>query len=74
MKSNKKKGLSLFIGSHDLDADCLMHVPSQADIRLKLTENENGSGLQSGSISWLVSGMVIEDAQYILSGVKTFEC
>ena len=38
-------------------------VPSQADIRLKLTKNENDSGLKSGSISWLVAGINIEDAQ-----------
>jgi hypothetical protein len=38
-------------------------VPSQAEIRLKLTENENESGLKSGSISWLVAGINVEDAQ-----------
>jgi len=38
-------------------------VPSQADIRLNLTENENESGLKSGSISWLVAVINIEDAQ-----------
>jgi len=36
-----------------------MPVGITADIQLKLTENENGSGLQSGSISWLVAGMVL---------------
>jgi len=38
-------------------------VPSQADIRLKLTKHENKCGLQSGIISWLVAGINIEDSQ-----------
>src|SRR5882724_8535157 len=57
MRSTKKKVLESFFGSYDLNAYSLIQCQSQADIRLKLTEHENESGLQSGSISWLVAGI-----------------
>jgi hypothetical protein len=38
-------------------------VPSQADIRLDLTSNERKEGLKSGSITWLVLGISLEDEQ-----------
>lgn len=38
-------------------------APSQAEIRLTLTENEKENGLKSGSISWLTTGINIEQAQ-----------
>jgi hypothetical protein len=46
---------------------CLMlwKVPSQAEIRLKLTEDENKSTLRPGSISWLVAGINVEDEQLV---------
>ena len=40
-------------------------VPSQAEIRLKLTANESNNRLHSGSISWLVAGINAEDAQWV---------
>jgi hypothetical protein len=43
----------------------VMLEPSQAEIRLTLTGNENQSGLESGSISWLNNGINIEQAQYV---------
>jgi hypothetical protein len=38
-------------------------APSQAEIRLTLTENEKEGGLKSGTISWLTTGINIEQAQ-----------
>jgi hypothetical protein len=38
-------------------------APSQADIRLGLTSNENKKGLKSGTITWLVMGISLEDEQ-----------
>ena len=59
MKSNKKRVLESFIGSYDLNADIQCHHR----LTLKLTKNESESGLKSSSISWLVAGINIEDAQ-----------
>jgi hypothetical protein len=38
-------------------------APSQAEIRLTLTENEKENGGKLGSISWLTTGINIEQAQ-----------
>ena len=38
-------------------------APSQADIRLDLTSSEHKKGLKSGSITWLVLGISLEDEQ-----------
>jgi hypothetical protein len=38
-------------------------APTQAEIRLKLTNSELCKGLESGTIGWLSSGMDIELAQ-----------
>jgi hypothetical protein len=38
-------------------------APSQADIRLALTSNEKKKGLKSGTITWLVMGISLEDEQ-----------
>lgn len=40
-----------------------MTAPSQAEIRLKLTEKEMEVGLESGTVGWLTSGINIEEAQ-----------
>ena len=61
MESNKKKVIESFIGTYGLNADYA--VPSQADIRLKLSKNENESGLKLGSISWLVTGINIKESK-----------
>ena len=36
---------------------------SQKDVRLSLTSDERKSGLVSGTITWLTTGLSIEDAQ-----------
>ena len=38
-------------------------APSQADIRLGLTSSERKKGLKSGTITWLVMGLSLEDEQ-----------
>jgi hypothetical protein len=38
-------------------------APTQAEIRLKLTNSESRKGLELGTIGWLSSGMDIELAQ-----------
>jgi hypothetical protein len=38
-------------------------APSQADIRLGLTSSERKKGLKSGTITWLVMGISLEDEQ-----------
>jgi hypothetical protein len=38
-------------------------APSQADIRLDLTSSERKKGLKSGSITWIVLGISLEDEQ-----------
>ena len=38
-------------------------APSQAEIRLDLTSDERKKGLKSGSITWLVLGISLEDEQ-----------
>jgi hypothetical protein len=38
-------------------------APSKADIQLMLTTNEKKSGLKSGSIGWLATGINLEDVQ-----------
>jgi hypothetical protein len=42
----------------------ILTAPSQADIRLALTSSEGKKGLRSGTITWLVMGMSLEDEQY----------
>jgi predicted ATPase len=37
--------------------------PTQAEIQLALTATERSSGLASGTITWLTSGLSIEDVQ-----------
>lgn len=38
-------------------------APSKTDIQLMLTTKEKTSGLKSGSIGWLATGINLEDAQ-----------
>lgn len=37
-----------------------------AEMRLKLTESEYADTGRSGSISWLIDGINIEDSQYVV--------
>jgi hypothetical protein len=37
-----------------------------AEIRLRLTENELSDNGRSGSVAWLIMGINIENAQYVL--------
>jgi hypothetical protein len=38
-------------------------VPTQAEIRNKLAEEERHQGLLTGTAAWLSSGLAIQDAQ-----------
>lgn len=51
-----------------------MAVPSQAEIRLRLTEHENDSSLKIGAISWLAEGINLEGLQYAHTWIKLWEC
>jgi hypothetical protein len=37
-----------------------------AEIRLRLTELENLETGRSGSVSWIIQGINLEDAQYVI--------
>ena len=39
--------------------------PTQAEVQLQLAEKESKQSEQSGAVSWLSSGIEIEQAQYV---------
>jgi hypothetical protein len=41
-------------------------APTQSDVRFYLTTGEKSVGLPSGAITWLISGLTIEDLQYVI--------
>jgi hypothetical protein len=43
-----------------------LEAPTMAEMRLKLTESEYADTGRSGSISWLIDGINIEDSQYVV--------
>jgi hypothetical protein len=56
-------GLIFLSAYKELDQAACDSAPSQAEISLNLTTRERVSGLQSGSINWITTGIAIETAQ-----------
>jgi hypothetical protein len=52
----------VFVWSQDIQT---FIAPTQAEIQLQLAENESSQSVQSGAVSWLSSGIEIEQAQYV---------
>jgi hypothetical protein len=45
-----------------------------AEIRLRLTESEYADTGKVGSVSWLIEGINLEDAQYVILSPLGSEC
>ena len=43
----------------------LFEVPGQKDIQLQLAESERVAGIVRGTVSWLATGLKIEETQYV---------
>jgi len=41
-------------------------APTMAEIRLKLTKSENADTGHPGTVSWLITGINLEDLQYVI--------
>jgi hypothetical protein len=52
--------------SHKSVADALYEAPTMAEIRLRLTKSENTETGRSGSVPWIIQGINLEDAQYVV--------
>jgi hypothetical protein len=44
---------------------CNFGAPTMAEIRLRLTKAENAETGRLGTVSWIIQGINLEDAQYI---------
>ena len=51
------------LGSACFRSKLINEAPTLAEIRLKLAENEEREGVESGVTSWLSNGIHIEEAQ-----------
>lgn len=47
----------------DVHSDRFLEAPTMAEMRLKLTETEYANTGKLGSVSWLMDGINLEDAQ-----------
>jgi hypothetical protein len=49
-------------------------APTMAEIRLKLARNAKGEAGDSNAVAWLVSGLNIEQAQYVPHIISSLSC
>ena len=49
---------------------CEKLAPTKAEIALALTESTNGMAETEGSVAWLMTGILLEDSQYVPDPVE----
>ena len=55
---------------HKIVANASYKAPTMAEIRLRLTESENDEMGRSGSVSWIIQGINLEDAQCVVDNFE----
>ena len=48
-------------------------APTQAEIRLALTASEGKQGVKCGTTTWLMMGITLEDAQWVVGYIDVEE-